>query len=414
MALADTFIRNVKHKGNAVGEKYADGGGMYLLVKAAGKYWRMNYRFAGKRRTLALGIYPEVPTIKARKKREAARELLAAGIDPGAAKAEERQAKSTAAANTFETVAREFHGVKAPGWSEGHGTKWIRMNELYLFPEIGTLPLASIRAPTLLSAIRKVENMGILSTAQDLQSIAGQVFRYGIQTGRCETNPAADLKGALKPHVAKHFAAIHDPIEVGALMRAIDGYTGQPATAAALKLSALFFQRPGNIRAMQWGWVDFDGQMLTIPAEHMKSTKQEKANSRPHLIPLATQAVQILRNLQPLTGQGRYVFPGARESKKPMSDGTVNAALRRLDYGNDEHVAHGFRAMARTMLAERISGFPEGMVEAQLGHGKKGPLGSAYDRAEYMEQRQQMMQTWADYLDKLRVGADVIPIRGAA
>ena len=413
MALADTFIRNVKHKGNPVGEKYADGGGMYLLVKAAGKYWRMNYRFAGKRRTLALGIYPEVPTIKARKKREAARELLAAGMDPGAAKAEERQVKTAAAANTFETVAREFHAVKAPGWSEGHGTKWIRMNELYLFPEIGTLPLASMKAPTLLSAIRKVENKGILSTAQDLQSIAGQVFRYGIQTGRCESNPATDLKGALKPHVAKHFAAVIDPIHVGALLRAIDGYTGQPATVAALKLSALFFQRPGNIRAMQWDWVDLDGQKVTIPAVHMKSTKHEKANSRPHLIPLATQAVQILRNLHPLTGHGKYVFPGARESKKPMSDGTVNAALRRLDYGNDEHVAHGFRAMARTMLAERLSGFPEGMVEAQLGHGKKGPLGSAYDRAEYQKQRQQMMQTWADYLDKLRVGADVIQLKTA-
>lgn len=413
MALADTFIRNVKHKGAPAGDKHTDGGGMYLLVKAGGKYWRMDYRFAGKRKTLALGVYQAVSLAQARKRREAARELLAEGIDPGAAKAEERQAKTTAAANTFETVAREFHALKAPGWSEGHGTKWIRMNELYLFPHLGTLPLASIKAPTLLAALRKVESKGILSTAQDLQAMAGQVFRYGIQTGRCESNPAADLKGALKPHVAKNFAAILDPIQVGALLRAIDGYSGQPETVAALKLSALFFQRPGNIRAMQWAWLDLDGQMLTIPAEHMKSTKHEKANSRPHLVPLATQAVQILRSLQPLTGHGCYVFPGARTSERPMSDGTVNAALRRLDYGNDEHVAHGFRAMARTMLAERISGFPEGMVEAQLGHGKKGPLGSAYDRAEFIQQRQQMMQTWADYLDKLRVGADVIQLKKA-
>lgn len=413
MALADTFVRTVKHKGAPAGDKHTDGGGMYLLVKAGGKYWRMDYRFAGKRKTLALGVYPQTSIVKARKKREAARELLAEGVDPGAAKAEERQAKTTAAANTFETVAREFHALKAPGWSEGHGTKWIRMNELYLFPHLGTLPLASIKAPTLLAALRKVESKGILSTAQDLQAMAGQVFRYGIQTGRCESNPAADLKGALKPHVAKNFAAILDPIQVGALLRAIDGYTGQPETLAALKLSALFFQRPGNIRAMQWAWLDLDGQMLTIPAEHMKSTKHEKANSRPHLVPLATQAVQILRSLQPLTGHGCYVFPGARTSERPMSDGTVNAALRRLDYGNDEHVAHGFRAMARTMLAERISGFPEGMVEAQLGHGKKGPLGSAYDRAEFIQQRQQMMQTWADYLDKLRVGADVIQLKKA-
>ena len=414
MALADTFVRTVKHTGAPAGDKHTDGGGMYLLVKSGGKYWRMDYRFADKRKTLALGTYPEVSIVKARKRREAARELLAEGVDPGAAKAEERQAKMTAAANTFETVAREFHMLKTPIWSDGHATKWLRMNELYLFPHLGALPLASIKAPILLAALRKVEKKGILSTAQDLAAMAGQVFRYGVQTGRCEANPAADLQGALKPHVAKHFAAILDPIQVGALLRAVDGYTGQPATVAALKLSALFFQRPGNIRAMEWAWIDLDGQMLTIPAEAMKSTKHEKANGRPHLVPLATQAVQILRSLQPLTGHGRYVFPGARTSERPMSDGTVNAALRRLDYSNSEHVAHGFRAMARTMLAERLSGIPEGLVEAQLGHGKKGPLGSAYDRAEYLSQRQQMMQTWADYLDKLRVGADVIPIRGAA
>lgn len=413
MALADTFVRQVKHKGNPAGEKYADGRGMYLLVKAGGKYWRMDYRFTEKRKTLAMGTYPEVSLAQARKRREAARELLADGIDPGAAKAEERQAKTIAAANTFETVAREFHTLKATGWSDGHATKWLRMNELYLFPHIGTLPLASLKAPALLEALRKVEKKGILSTAQDLQAMAGQVFRYGVQTGRCENNPAADLKGALKPHVAKHFAAILCPVEAGALLRAIDAYSGQPETVAALKLSALFFQRPGNIRAMQWVWIDLDGQMLSIPAEHMKSTKHKKANSRPHLVPLATQAVQILRNLQPLTGHGRYVFPGARTSERPMSDGTINAALRRLDYSNDEHVAHGFRAMARTMLAERIPGIPEGMVEAQLGHSKKGPLGSAYDRAEYQQQRQQMMQTWADYLDKLRIGADVIQLRTA-
>ena len=413
MALADTFVRQVKHKGNPIGEKYSDAGSMYLLVKAAGKYWRMNYRFTDKRKTLALGVHPAVSLAQARERREAARKMLAQGIDPSAAKAEERQVKTTAAANTFETVAREFHALKTPGWSDGHGTKWIRMNELYLFPDLGKLPLGSIRAPALLTTLRKVEKMGILSTAQDLVAMAGQVFRYGIQTGRCESNPAGDLKGALKPHIAKNFAAIVDPIKVGALLRAIDGYTGQPETVAALKLSALFFQRPGNIRAMQWAWLDLDGQMLTIPAEHMKSTKSEKVNSRPHLIPLATQAVAILRSLHPLTGHGRYVFPSARTGERPMSDGTINAALRRLDYGNDEHVAHGFRAMARTMLAERITGFEKGMVEAQLGHGKKGPLGSAYDRAEYQAHRRLMMQTWADYLDKLRVGADVIQLKTA-
>ena len=288
------------------------------------------------------------------------------------------------------------------------------MNELYLFPEIGHLPLPKIKTSILLTALRKVEAKGILSTAQDLQQIAGQVFRYAVQTERIEQSPVGDLKGALTPHVPKHFAAILDPVEAGAMLRAIDAYTGQPETVAALKLSALFFQRPGNIRAMEWAWVDLDKQVLTIPAKSMKNIKHEKANGKAHTVPLARQAIDVFKAIKPLTGHGRYVFPGARSSDRPMSDGTINAALRRLDYGNDEHVAHGFRAMARTMLAERLAGIPQDMVEAQLGHGKSGPLGSAYDRAEYRAQRQQMMQTWADYLDKLRIGADVIPIHKAA
>lgn len=414
MPLTDTFAKNVKHTGNPSGDKHTDGNGMYLLVNAGGKYWRMNYRFADKRKTLALGVYPAVSLLKARTRRDKARELLADGIDPSAAKRDDKQAKSVAAANTFEAVARDFHATKAAGWSEGHATKWLRMNELYLFPHIGALPLTSIKTPILLAALRKVEGKGILSTAQDLQAMLGQVFRFGIQTGRCESNPGTDLRGALKPHVAKHFSAILDPIDAGAMLRAIDGYTGQPATVAALKLSALFFQRPGNIRAMEWSWVDFDAKLLSIPAKEMKSTLHAKLNGKAHLVPLARQAVDVLNSIKPLTGHGRYVFPGARSSERPMSDGTINAALRRLDYGNDEHVAHGFRAMARTMMAERLSGIPQDMVEAQLGHGKGGPLGNAYDRAEYMTQRQQMMQTWADYLDKLRIGAEVIPFKATA
>lgn len=414
MALTAIFVKNVKHTGKTAGDKYRDGGGMYLLVNTGGKYWRLDYRFAGKRKTLALGVYPTISLEKARQRREAARTLLADGTDPSAAKRDEKQAKAVAATNTFEAVARDFHATKSTGWSEGHATKWLRMNELYLFPHIGSLPLASIKTPTLLAALRKVEGKGILSTAQDLQAMIGQVFRFGIQTGRCESNPGTDLRGALKPHVAKHFSAILDPLDVGAMLRAIDAYTGQPATVAALKLSALFFQRPGNIRAMEWAWIDFDAKLLSIPAKEMKSSLHAKLNGKAHQVPLARQAIEVLNSIKPLTGNGRYVFPGARSSDRPMSDGTINAALRRLDYGNDEHVAHGFRAMARTMIAERLTGIPQDMVEAQLGHGKSGPLGNAYDRAEYLTQRHQMMQTWADYLDKLRIGADVIPLRGAA
>lgn len=413
MTLTATYVSQIKPSEKPGGDKRSDGQGLYLLVKPSGKYWRMDYTIHGKRKTLAIGVYPAISLADARKTRTEARELIAKGLDPSAAKQETKQAEKLAAANTYETVAREFHKIKAEGWSESHATKWLRMNELYLFPEIGRLPISQIKTKTLLDALRKVEAKGILSTAQDLQQMAGQVFRYAVQTDRIDQNPVPDLKGALKPHVAKNFAAVTDPVAAGGLLRAIDGYTGQPTTLAALKLSALFFQRPGNIRAMEWAWIDFDSAMLTIPPTEMKRTIHQKVNGRPHLIPLATQAIDILKAVQPLTGHGRYVFPGARTFTRPMSDNTLNAALRRLDYGTDDHVAHGFRAMARTMLAERVMGIDPGMVEAQLGHGKSGPLGSAYDRAEYMEQRRAMMQTWADYLDKLRSGATVIKLRAA-
>jgi integrase len=202
-------------------------------------------------------------------------------------------------------------------------------------------------------------------------------------------------------------------VKVGELLRAIDGYTGQPTTRAAMLLAALVFQRPGNIRAMEWAWVDLEARLLTIPAAQMKATKQQKLNGRPHVVPLAPQTVAILKELLRLTGTGRFVFPGARTTERPMSDGTINAALRRLDYGSDDHVAHGFRAMARTLITERLPGIPADVIEAQLAHGKSGPLGSAYDRAEYMEQRRAMMATWADYLDRLRLGAHVLPLKAA-
>jgi integrase len=409
--LTDPACKNAVCPEGKVRIRLADAGGLYLEVATNGsKRWFAKYRFGGKEKRLALGTYPAVSLKGAREGAAQARKTREGGADPVQVRQADKIAKAASSATTFEAVAREFHSVKASGWSEGHATKWLRMNELYLFPHLGALPVASIKAPSLLATLRKVEKKGILSTAQDLQQMAGQVFRYGIQAGHCEHNPAADLKGALKPHVATHFAAILDPIEAGQLLRAIEGYTGQPTTLAAMKLSALFFQRPGNIRAMEWAWVDLDGAMLTIPPSDMKRTKVQKANGKPHLVPLSTQAVRILTMLVPLTGHGRYVFPGARDHERPMSDGTVNAALRRLDFGNDDHVAHGFRAMARTMIAERIPGIPADMVEAQLGHGKAGPLGGAYDRAEYLQQRRQMMQTWADYLDQLRTGAVVIPI----
>ena len=405
MALSDIFVKNVKHSGKPAGDKHSDGGGLYLHVTATGKYWRTAYRFHGKQKTLALGVYPAVSLKQARDGRDKAKSQLAQSIDPSSAKQAALQAEKLAAANTYELVAREFHGIKAGGWSESHAGKWLRMNEMYLFPDLGGKAISNIRAKDVLAALRKVEAKGILSTAQDLQQMAGQVFRYAVQTDRIEQNPVPDLKGALKPHVQKHFAAVVDPASVGGLLRSIDGYTGSPVTKAALKLSALFFLRPGNIRAMKWEWIDFDNATLAIPAQDMKRSKEGKVNGKPHLIPLARQAVAILKELHPLTMLSEYVFPGARTTKRPMSENTVNAALRRMDFSGDDHVGHGFRAMARTMMAEQMTGIDPELVEAQLGHGKSGPLGSAYDRAEYMVQRKLMMQMWADYLDKLRFTA---------
>ena len=409
MALTDTFIKNAKHSGKPVGDKHSDGGGLYLHIKAAGKYWRMAYRFAGKQKTLALGVYPAVTLAQARKARDDAKATIAQGLDPSTAKRAAKVAARSAAANTFEALAREFHATQAEGWSPDHAARWLRRMEKDLFPYIGHLAPASITAPVLLDVLRRVEGRGTVETAHILRQSAGQVFRYGIQTGRCERSPVPDLQGALKPVMVTHMAAVLEPVKVGELMRAIDGYTGQPITRAALQLSALLFQRPGNIRAMEWTWIDFDNAMLTIPAQAMKRKIHGKINGRPHFVPLAPQAVAILQELRPLTGHGKYVFPSILGSGRCMSENTPRTALRRMGYGNEEMTPHGFRAMARTLMIERLPGITPDALEAQLAHGKSGPLGAAYDRAEFMEQRRAMMQAWADYLDQLRHGAQVVP-----
>lgn len=414
MALNATFVKQVPHKGSAAGEKYADGGGMYLLVKSTGKYWRMDYRFAGKRRTLAIGVYPDVSLEQARKTRDKAREQLAADADPSEAKREARHATAIAASNTFELVAREFHKSKKSAWSPVYSDKWIRLMEVNLFPAIGGKPLTSITAQMMLDVLKRIQSRGVVDTAHTVKRQAGQVFRYGIQTGRCDRNPCPDLTGALLPLNVKNRPAILDPIRVGEMLRAFDTYTGTPITKAALILSALVFQRPGNIRMMEWSWINFEDAMLTIPSASMKRTVAQKRNGRPHLVPLAPQAIAILKGIQPITGAGKYVF--SIRSTEPMSSRTINKALTALGFDTKEEMtAHGFRAMARTLAMERIKGIDEGCIEAQLAHGKSGPLGSAYDRTEYMEQRKAMMRIWADYLDKLRAGAEVIqlPVKAA-
>lgn len=408
--LTDTLVRQVKFK-PGTGNKHRDGDGMYLHVLPTGsKVWRMDYRHADKRKTLTIGDYPAVTLAQARKQRDKARELLAQGADPSTAKQIEKAVQAVAAANTFEAVARELHTTKASGWSPQYGARWIERMEKDLFPAIGRLPLANVTAPLVLDALRRVEKRGAHETAHTLRQTAGQVFKFGVQTGRCERNPVADLHGALKPITVRHMPAILEPVKVGELMRAMDAYEGQPVTQAALLLSALLFQRPGNIRAMEWAWLDLDAAMLTIPSEAMKRTVAAKINGRPHRVPLAHQAVAILQELQPLTGHKQHVFPSTRGEGRAMSEMTVNAALRRMGFSGEEMTAHGFRAMARTLMVEKLPGIHPDVIEAQLAHGKSGPLGAAYDRAEFMEQRRTMMQTWADYLDKLRQGADVVPM----
>lgn len=394
--------------------RLTDFGGLYLEIAAGGsKRWFAKYRFNNKEKRLALGSYPEVPLKAAREARDAARKIRETGADPVQARKAQVIANRVSSAITFKSVTEEYHGKKASNWSKVHAAQFFRCCEKDLFPWIGALPLRDITAPVLLHTLRRVEARGATQLVRDLREFAGQVFMYGIHTGKCDGNPARDLAGAFKTHTVKHMAAVLTPAKAGELMRAITSYQGQPTTKVALLLSALLFQRPGNIRSLEWAWIDLDGALLTIPAEAMKRTKEGKLNGRPHLVPLATQAVAALREIHPLTGHGRYVFQSLRTGNKPMSENTVNAALRGMGYGKDEMTAHGFRAMARTIMVENIAGIDPDVIEAQLAHAKTGPLGSAYDRAEYMTKRKSLMQTWADYLDQLRVGAKVIDFQAA-
>lgn len=400
-------------------QRLTDSGGLYLEVSPAGaKRWFWKFRkttAAGpKESRLALGAYPELTLKAARAARDEARKLHKAGTNPVQKRQAEKAVAAESNATTFEAVAREYHATKRDGWSDSHARQWLRCCEKDLFPTLGTLPLDKIKAPALRAVLTKVQARGAMQLAHDLREFAGQVFKHGIATGRCEGNPAAALAGTLKPVQVRHMAAILEPVKVGELLRDIDGYGGQPATRAALLLSALLFQRPGNIRAMAWADLDLDGALWTIPAAAMKRRKHAKANGRPHLVPLSSQALALLREMQPLSShRSPYVFPSLLSAQRPMSDNAMRNALRRMGYTNEEQTAHGFRAMARTLIAERLPGIAADVVEAQLAHGKTGPLGMAYDRAEFMDQRRQTMQAWADYLDRLREGAQVVPLRAA-
>lgn len=413
--LSDAACRAAKCPPDKKRLRLTDSEGLYLEVAPSGaKRWFWKFYPDGKESRLALGSYPEVSVKAARTARDEARVTRRTGANPVQERKAQRLLRAASSAVTYEAVAREYRDTKAQAWSEHHGAQWIRAQEKDLFPWIGDLPLSAITAPLLLDTLRKVERRGAVRMAHDLREFAGQVFRYGVATGRCTGNPAAELRGALKPFTERHMGAVLEPAKAGELLRAIDTYNGQPVTKAALALSALLFQRPGNIRAMEWAEIDLEASLWTIPAAKMKRTVHGKANGRPHLVPLAPQAVTILNELKPLTGNGRYVFPSLLTGERHMSENTVRAALRRLGYSNEEMTAHGFRAMARTLIVERLPGISPDVIEAQLAHGKSGPLGMAYDRAEFMDQRRAMMIAWADYLDRLRAGAQIVPMPARA
>lgn len=398
--------------------KLNDGAGLVLDVRPTGSgWWRLRYWRDSREGMLSLGTYPEVTLKQARERRDAARRDLAAGVDLSEARRSEkatreraREAKQLAAEGkpgpgTFEYVAREWlsevHEVKV---SPGHAERTKIRLEQDAFPWIGRRPIGEIEPQELLQVLRRVEARGAIETAHRIKDACGQVFRYGVACGLCPRNPAADLREALRPVPTRHHAAIIDPKRGGELLRDMMAYAGHPVTRAALQLSALLLLRPGELRQMQWSWVDLEGATVTIPPALMKRKKEDKMNGAPHVVPLAPQAIAILRDLYLLTGAKLHVFPSLHTGERPMSENTVNVALRRMGYDRETMTAHGFRAMARTMIAERLGIAPE-VIEAQLAHAVAGPLGRAYDRTEFTEQRRDMMRRWADYIDQLRESA---------
>ena len=402
MALTDIEVKKAKTTDKPM--KLSDGGGLFLLVQSNGaKYWRLAYRFTGKQKTLALGVYPDVSLKDARQQRDDARKLLSDDTDPGENRKAIKAAKSDRAANSFEVIAREWFAKKLPGWAKSNSDKILMRLENDAFPWLGSRPIAEVTPPELLKTLRRIEERGAVESAHRMRNYCGQIFRYAIATGRAERDVSVDLRGAIPPALKEHRAAITEPKAIAELLRAMDSYQGHFVTKCALRLAPLFFVRPGELRKAEWAEIDLDKAEWNIPAERMKMRE-------PHLVPLSTQAVEILRELHALTGTSRYVFPGARTNGRPMSDNAVLAALRRMGFAKDEMSGHGFRAMARTILDEVLQVRPD-FIEHQLAHAVRDPNGRAYNRTAHLAERRKMMQQWADSLDKLKKGAEVIPLR---
>lgn len=404
MALTDIAIKTAKPQNKAY--KLFDGGGLYLEVApSGGKWWRYKYRFGGKEQRLSLGTYPDVGLKEARTRHAAERQKIAEGINPAETRKAEKLTSKISAANSFEVVAREWAVSYFVNKSASHHERTIRRLENYVFPWLGSKPISDITAPQLLEVVKRIESLNKLETAHRTLQATSQVFRYAVQTGRALRDPSIDLRGALPATVVKHMAAFTEPKQIAELLRAIDGFTGSFTVHSALKLSPLVFTRPSELRTAKWADIDLDAKEWRY--------RVSKTNTM-HLVPLSTQAAKLFADMHPISGHGEFVFQGGHDPKKPMSAAAINASLKRMGYDTQQDItAHGFRAMARTILHERLNIDPY-IIEHQLAHKVPDALGAAYNRTKFIEQRTAMMQAWADYLDELKAGAKVIPIKGAA
>jgi integrase len=393
MPLTDTAIRRAKAQKKP--HKMFDSGGLFLLVTpTGGKWWRFKYRFNNKEKLLSLGTYPDVSLKDARDRRDQERKKLASNVDPAANRKAVKAAWADNQANSLEVVAREWICKQSAIWAASNTKKITGQLELNIFPWLGDHPIADITAPELLSVLRRTEARGAIHTAHKILQTCGQIFRYAIATGRAMRDPAADLRGALQPMKSGHFAAVTDPKAIGSLLRILQDYQGSVIVRCALRLAPLVFVRPGELRKAEWKEINFEKAEWSIPAERMKMRE-------PHLVPLSRQAIEILKELHPMSGRSAYLFPSPRSNQKPMSDNAILSALRRMDISKDEMTGHGFRAMARTVLDEVLHVRPD-YIEHQLAHAVRDPNGRAYNRTAHLPERRKMMQKWSDYLDKLK------------
>ena len=398
--LTDKKVQSAKFEKFGKRTKLADGAGLYLDIQPSGKYWRMKYRFDGKEKTLALGVYPDVSLKLARERRTEAREQIADGVDPNEARKAQKAAK-TEQADTFKAVTEDWLKLKKGELADSTLEVAKRRLETWAFPKLGHLPIKEIRAATVMEALRPIEEQGKLETAHRIRQRIGEIFRFAVAADRAEVDPTATLKGQLKTTPTRHRSAVTKPEELGKLLKAIDAYGGHASTRAALKLAPMLFLRPGELRNAEWNEIHMDKATWVIPGKRMKGTqKAKRAGQVPdHIVPLSTQAVGILKELQAVTGHQRLVFESVKRGR-PLSENTINVALRSMGYDGTVMVGHGFRATASTLLHEE-NWQPE-VIELQLAHKQQNQVAAAYNRSKKIEERREMMQAWSDYLDQLK------------